>query len=514
MHLPWGKIAVGVLVVVVSFLGSIWAMNRLWPGAGQRRPALAEVPPLKPVARTSVVVTPAAIALAAIRDALERAAPRDLTGKRENPLSQLLSNAEIGWTVARGPLAVGGKPDGLVVSTPLTGSFRLTGRLASQAGNLTGAIGGLLGGKVGQGVQNLTEKTLDERADIRGNVTVSARPALTPAWRMEPNLAAQVALADASLSILGLKVNVPNEVKPLLDRTVDEQVTALQGRVRNDPLLELAARREWAKMCRSIPLGAAAAGMPDLWLELRPTRAFAGQPRVGESALTLTIGVEAQTRIVPNETKPDCPFPAQLELVPQIEQGRVAIAVPIDVPFTEVNRLLEAQLKGKTFPEDGAFTATVRSVALAASGDRLLISLRVKANENKSWFGFGAEATIHVWGRPALDRERQMLRLDDIALDVQSEAAFGLLGAAAQAAVPYLQKLLAEHAVVDLVPLTGSARKSIEAAIADFRRSADGVRVDAAVTSLRLAGIEFDAKTLRVIAEAAGTVKVAVSALP
>src|SRR6266851_5037258 len=514
MHLPWGKIAVGALVVVVSFLGSIWAMNRLWPGAGQRRPALAEVPPLKPVARTSVVVTPAAIALAAIRDALERAAPRDLTGKRENPLSQLLSNAEIGWTVARGPLAVAGKPDGLVVSTPLTGSFRLTGRLASQAGNLTGAIGGLLGGKVGQGVQNLTEKTLDERADIRGNVTVSARPALTPAWRMEPNFAAQVALADASLSILGLKVNVPNEVKPLLDRTVDEQVTALQGRVRNDPLLELAARREWAKMCRSIPLGAAAAGMPDLWLELRPTRAFAGQPRVGESALTLTIGVEAQTRIVPNETKPDCPFPAQLELVPQIEQGRVAIAVPIDVPFTEVNRLLEAQLKGKTFPEDGAFTATVRSVALAASGDRLLISLRVKANENKSWFGFGAEATIHVWGRPALDRERQMLRLDDIALDVQSEAAFGLLGAAAQAAVPYLQKLLAEHAVVDLVPLTGSARKSIEAAIADFRRSADGVRVDAAVTSLRLAGIEFDAKTLRVIAEAAGTVKVAVSALP
>jgi len=514
MHLPWGKIAVGALVVVVSFLGSIWAMNRLWPGAGQRRPALAEVPPLKPVARTSVVVTPAAIALAAIRDALERAAPRDLTGKRENPLSQLLSNAEIGWTVARGPLAVGGKPDGLVVSTPLTGSFRLTGRLASQAGNLTGAIGGLLGGKMGQGVQNLTEKTLDERADIRGNVTVSARPALTPAWRMEPNFAAQVALADASLSILGLKVNVPNEVKPLLDRTVDEQVTALQGRVRNDPLLELAARREWAKMCRSIPLGAAAAGMPDLWLELRPTRAFAGQPRVGESALTLTIGVEAQTRIVPNETKPDCPFPAQLELVPQIEQGRVAIAVPIDVPFTEVNRLLEAQLKGKTFPEDGAFTATVRSVALAASGDRLLISLRVKANENKSWFGFGAEATIHVWGRPALDRERQMLRLDDIALDVQSEAAFGLLGAAAQAAVPYLQKLLAEHAVVDLVPLTGSARKSIEAAIADFRRSADGVRVDAAVTSLRLAGIEFDAKTLRVIAEAAGTVKVAVSALP
>ena len=51
-------------------------------------------------------------------------------------------------------------------------------------------------------------------------------------------------------------------------------------------------------------------------------------------------------------------------------------------------------------------------------------------------------------------------------------------------------------------------------AIADFRKSGEGVQVDAAVTDLRLAGIEYDAKTLRIIAEADGTVKVAISALP
>jgi hypothetical protein len=269
-------------------------------------------------------------------------------------------------------------------------------------------------------------------------------------------------------------------------------------------------------MCRSISLGAAAAGVPNLWLEFRPTRAFAAQPRISESALTLTIGVQAETRIVPNETKPDCPFPAQLELLPQIEEGRVNVAVPIDIPFTEVTRLLEAQLQGKTFPEDksSAFTATVRGVTLAASGDRLLISLRIKANENRSWFGFGTEATIHVWGRPMLDRARQQLRLADVALDVESHAAFGLLDAAARAAVPYLERTVADNAVVDLAPFAANARKSIEAAIADFRKNADGVRVDAVATDLRLVGIEFDAKTLRVIAEADGTVRVAVTKLP
>ena len=79
--------------------------------------------------------------------------------------------------------------------------------------------------------------------------------------------------------------------------------------------------------------------------------------------------------------------------------------------------------------------------------------------------------------------------------------------------MPYLEQALAQNAVVDLVPLAANARKSIDAAIADFRKNADGVRVDAAVTDLRLVGIEFDANTLRVIAEADGTVGVAVTKL-
>jgi hypothetical protein len=324
-----------------------------------------------------------------------------------------------------------------------------------------------------------------------------------------------VSVGDSALSIAGIKIGVANEVKPFLDRQVNEQVGALQARLRADPFIEQAARRQWAKMCRSVSLGAAGAGLPDLWLEIRPTRAFAGQPRVDAASLTLVIGVQAETRVVAAQTQPDCPFPANLELVPQSDQGRVNIAVPIDVPFTEVDRLLAAQLTGKTFPQDGgsAYEATIRSASIAASGDRLLMSLRVKAREKTSWLGLGAEANVHVWGRPALDREHQILRLTDISLDVDSEAAFGLLSAAARAAIPYLKDTLADHAVVDLKPFAANARNSIEAAIADFRTVAAGVRADVNITDLRLLDIEFDAKTLRVIAEANGTANVAVSSL-
>ena len=110
-------------------------------------------------------------------------------------------------------------------------------------------------------------------------------------------------------------------MKPLLDKAVNEQIAALQTRLRNDPFLENAARKEWAKMCRSIPLGGGTSGLPNLWLELRPTRAFAAQPRVDANALTLTLGVQADSRIIANENKPSCPFPAKVEIVPPLSRA-------------------------------------------------------------------------------------------------------------------------------------------------------------------------------------------------
>jgi hypothetical protein len=509
------KIIVGVFIVAVSFAGTLWATGKLWPGgSADNRPALVEMPPLQPATRTSMVVAPTAFALTAIRAAMDAAAPRNLSGKNENPASQLFSKAEMGMTVTRGPISVGGRADALTVSTPLNGTLHVTGQLAAQAGNLTGSLGGLLGDSLGKGVQGLTGKMLDQRADVRGNIVMTSRPSITTDWRLDPNLTAQVTIADGALSIAGLKINVANEVKPMMDNAVNEQVNALQARLRADPSIEQAARREWAKMCRAIPLGEAGSGLP-LWLELRPTRAFTAAPRIDASNLTLTIGVQAETRIVLAETKPSCPFPARLDIVPRVEQGRLAVGVPFDLPFTEVSRLVEAQLKGRSFPEDGSGSVdvVVQSATVAASGDRLLISLRVKAHEKKSFFGFGAEADIHIWGRPALDRDKQILRLTDIVLAVESEAAFGLLGAAARAAIPRLQAALTENAVVDLKPFAANAREKIGAAIADFRRNSEDIRIEAAVDNLRLVDIEFDSKTLRVIAEATGAVKAAVTQL-
>ena len=515
MHL--NKILIGVAVVAVSFLISLKAMDWLAPRGTVKPPALVELPPLPPAPRSSMVMAPIVVSLSAIRDAADRGTPKSFNGKADNPVSQILQNADIGWTASRGPIAATGAQDVLTLATPLTGTLNVTGSLSGKATGAVGdALGGLLGGNVAKQIGSINIKNLNASAEIKGNVTITARPKLSSNWRIEPNLAAQVNLGDTSLSVAGARVNVPAQVKPLIDKTVNDQLTAVQAKISNDPAFENSARLQWAKACRSIPLQGAGtpASLPALWLELRPTRAIAAQPRIDASAMTLTLGIEAETRITPAQTKPDCPFPATIVIVPPTP-GRVSIGVPIDMPFTDINKIVEAQFVGRTFPEDGSGSVdvTVKRAVVSASGDRLLISLLVNAKEKKSVFGFGGEANVHIWGKPVLDQAQQTLRLTNVELAVESEAAFGLLGAAARAVVPHLQKALAEKATIDLKPFASNAQQKIADVIAGFQKNEDGVRVAAEITSLQLADIAFDSKTLRVIAEAAGTINVYINTL-
>src|SRR5712691_2871610 len=145
MHRSWGKIGIGALIVVVALAGTVWAIKWFAPSAVDRRPKLAEVPPLPPVTRSSVIVTPVVIALTAIQDALERAAPRDLSGKPDIPLPPNITNGEINWSLARDPFTIAGRPEGLTLSTALRGSLRATGQMSNQGGGFPGGGGGFPG---------------------------------------------------------------------------------------------------------------------------------------------------------------------------------------------------------------------------------------------------------------------------------------------------------------------------------------------------------------------------------
>ena len=503
-------------VVTVAFVGAgliggaLWAFDAFGPFGPSylKRPVLAVTPPLKSYTGISVVSVPVAIELEAIRATLDAATPRKFSGKRANAISSPFGKIDVRWNIGREELILAAKPDGLTMSTALSGTLRVGGGGGHDV--TTGSVGARRGA-----TEDFTPAELEQLGEVRGHVTLTARPALLPNWRIDPKLSGHVAIPVGGLKVAGFTIDVSGDVKLGIDRTVTEQLNVVQSQVRNDSMIEQVARRQWEKMCRSISLTAIAAGNADLWLELRPTRAFAAHPQVNADAATVTLGVETETRIVAAVTRPDCPFPAQLEIIPPVEQGRFTIVAPIEIPFTEINRILDVQLKGRMFPSnaDAAAQFKVLHVDVAPSGNQLLISLLVNATEQKTWFGLDARATVYIWVRPVLDRAEQKIRLTDMVLDVRSGAAFGLFGIAARIALPYIQEDLDQYAVIDLKPYAASARTGFEAAVADFDKQDDGMNAGAAVTDLRLSSVEFDSKTLRVIAEAEGTAKISVTKL-
>ena len=230
-------ILIGAAALTASFVAGSYVYDAMTP-----RPANVTPPPLAPLpalpsARTSKLVVPVSIPLTAIRDVAERTAPRNFAGKAANPLPQLLQDADIAWTATRGVITASGTQNQLGLAAPISGTLAVKGALSGNAKTaVNDALGKLLGSKAAEQI-GVNIKSFNANADINGTIAMAARPTLTPNWRVEPNLSAQVALNDNSVAVSGLRVNVPAQVKPMIDKAVNEQLTLLQQRIRNDILI-------------------------------------------------------------------------------------------------------------------------------------------------------------------------------------------------------------------------------------------------------------------------------------
>ena len=166
-------------------------------------------------------------------------------------VSQLLSRTpRLAGPSTRGPLAVAGRPEALQVSTVLNGTFRATGQMPPgrrpRRGHRRSVRRPARAGPAGP-----PGKTLDQRVDIRGNVTVTSRPALLPTWRLEPNLAGQVSIADSvAVDPRGQAQRLERGEAAARSRR-QRAGRGAAGAVRNDPFIELAAP---ARMGQDVPL--------------------------------------------------------------------------------------------------------------------------------------------------------------------------------------------------------------------------------------------------------------------
>ena len=239
------------------------------------------------------------------------------------------------------------------------------------------------------GSQNLTGKTLDQRADIRGNVTVDRR-----GRRCCRHGAWSPISARKSRSRTHRLVDRRHQAQ----RVERGQAAARPHRQRagGGPAGAAARRsvprsRGPPRMGQDVPLdrrsAPAAPGLPNLWLEVRPTRAFAAQPRIDASPRSvLTIGVQAETRIVPSADQARLSVPGAAR-ARAADRSRVASTSRCRSTCRSPRSTgcWQRSSTARPFRDDKAARSRGHDPQrqLAASGDRLLISLHVKGQREQ-----------------------------------------------------------------------------------------------------------------------------------
>ncbi len=157
--------------------GGLLVIKGFWPVSKRPSlPALVPVPALQAITRSSIIVAPIAVTRSAIRNALEAQAPRNVSGKQVNSLSQLLTSADVGWSVDRGPLALTDRNGEIEIATELSGALHIRGAISAITDDLVGTLGGLFNQNLGQALQQLTGTVIDQNVEFHGNLRVTFPP--------------------------------------------------------------------------------------------------------------------------------------------------------------------------------------------------------------------------------------------------------------------------------------------------------------------------------------------------
>ncbi len=473
------------IILVVFVLGVILAAGVFLSENVSRHDAerpTHKTPALEPLAEhLSRATIPVSVSIAAVGEALERKTPKQESGSRKNSFGRSFAQSELSWNLSRSRLQVSGRSGALNIATELSGEALATGA-----------------------IQLARKIDFSASGDVLASASLTASPTLESNWRVSPNLSEvkiDIQRADIPIKRIG-NLNVRGDILPGVRITADALRTQLNQSVARSDFFEQAARKGWKRLCGSTPLGEDS----DLWLETSPVVARATQVRIGRKDIRTTIGVEVKTRILTEQTQPECPFPKTL-LLEKPKPGGFEIVMPAIIDYETLERTLAEEVVGKSVGKN--ISIAIKAVRVLPYGERLLLETEV-AVEAKILSGTEVKGILYVVAEPELDAETQTITLENVALDIDSQNV--LFSMAGKAAEPLLLEAVSKRLPFDLGPKLEELRDGAEEAISTL--SSENVSVTGKVRQVRITRLDVGPEHLRLVLTAEGRVRARVQAIP
>lgn len=473
------------IILVVFVLGVILAAGVFLSENVSRHDAerpTHKTPTLEPLAEhLSRATIPVSVSIAAVGEALERKTPKQESGSRKNSFGRSFTQSELSWNLSRSRLQVSGRSGALNIATELSGEVHATGTI-QLARKIDFATSG----------------------DVLASVSLTASPTLETNWRVSPNLSEvkiDIQKADIPIKRIG-NLDVGGDILPGVRITASALRTQLNQSLARSDFFEQAARKGWKRLCGSTPLGENS----DLWLETRPVVARATQVRIGREDIRITIGVEVKTRILTEQTQPECPFPRTL-LLEEPKPGGFEIVMPAIIDYETLERTLAEEVVGKSVGKN--ISIAIKAIRVLPYGEKLLLETEV-AVEAKILSSTEVKGVLYVVAEPELDAGTQTIRLENVALDIDSQNV--LFSMAGKAAEPLLLEAVSKRLPFDLGPKLEELRDGAEEAISTL--SSENVSVTGKVRQVRITRLDVGPEHLRLVLTAEGRVRARVHAVP
>ncbi len=475
----------GRIILVILVLGVIIAAGVFLSENVSRHDAerpTTKTPALEPLAEhLSRATIPVSVPIAAVGEALERRTPKQESGSRKNSLGRPFAESELIWDLSRSRLQISGRSGALNIATEFSGEARVTGAI------------------------KLTRKTgFSTSGDVLASASLTTSPTLETNWRVSPNLSeVKIDIQRASIPIKRIgNLDVGEDILPGVQIIADKLRTQLNESLARSDFFEQAARKGWKSLCSSTPLGENS----ELWLETRPVVARAAQIRIGRKDINTTIGVDVKTRILTEETQPECLFPETL-LLEKPKPGGFEIVMPATIDYENLERTLAEEVVGKSLGNN--ISIVIKGISIRPYAKMLLLETTV-AVESDYLSGTAAKGTLYVIAEPKLDAGAQTITLENIRLDIDSQNV--LFSMAGKAAEPLLLEAVSKRLPFDLGPKLEELRDEAEGAISAL--SSENVSVAGEVNRVRLNRLDVGPEHLRLVLTAEGSVGARVQAIP
>jgi hypothetical protein len=315
------------------------------------------------------------------------------------------------------------------------------------------------------------------------DVSLRTTLALRDDWTIAPRTRPRDVRTGVPCKLTEAKVDVTERVRGLVQGLLDRAAPQVDEKIREAAALRRRMEDVWSDVQQPIR----ASG--DVYLLIQPESLSATPPRGQGTTLSTNVSVVVRPRVVVG----DKPQIEETLLPPNaaVTPGRgFEVRLVAEIPFTEVDSILEKKLVGRAFDARG-HQVTVIGARLYGSGGRVVLQLRVKGD---------ARGTIYLVGTPRFDPATQVISVPDLDFSVETK---DLLPAVADWLLyDQLRDQLRGAAHFELAGRIAKIRGDVDQAI--NRNLGRTVRMSGGVDEVRPVGVFVFSRALAAVVDAEG----------